>query len=173
MSKKFDVDPHALAEEMSLLLRAEKTKPTSVRMSFGQLIIHVLRGHNIRAEEWVRYKSEIGVILRKRPRKAAKKEQSLAFDPRRERTEGVYRGMKFQAHSFFLPPIVGGELVVEIFGEAELRFCLDAGGKIEYRGGKDVIFHKEPKQRFITLGTKIAKSRFNIGDDQQGELSLS
>lgn len=65
---KFDVDPHALAEEVSVLLKQEEKKPKAIRMSFKQLTACVYRGHNIRGEVWHEYNSAIGKILRARPR---------------------------------------------------------------------------------------------------------
>lgn len=64
-----DLDLHALADEVAILLTEERKKPYNKRKSFREITGLVYRSHNIRGELWGVYNSAIGKILASRPRK--------------------------------------------------------------------------------------------------------
>ncbi|MEK7118180.1 MAG: hypothetical protein AAB869_01075 [Patescibacteria group bacterium] len=172
---KFDVDPYALAEEISPLLKKERRRPKSIRQSFQQVSANVYRSHNIRGELWYAYNREIGTILNARPRKRAVAKQKAAvpqkpvFDLRSKKDEVVLRGVKYALHSFFMP---GGTLIVELIPGAELHFRV-VEGKVKGCGARNT-FDKTRKveKHLLAFGMKIAKVRFAEKDKRQGELDF-
>ncbi len=172
MVKKFDIDPHALAEELSLLLKKERARPKKNQRSFRELSSALYRSRDIRGELWGEYNSAIGKILAARPRTSSAKKTEApkkpVFDPRPKKAEVLFLGVKYATHSFFTPE---GTLVVEIPG-AELYFRI-AAGKVKGFGCRNTFDRSKKVAKVLqSVGMRVAKARFAEKESPQGELAL-
>jgi len=170
--KKFDVDPHALAEELSLLLKKERARPKKNQRSFRELSSALYRSRDIRGELWGEYNSAIGKILSARPRassgKKAEAPKKPAFDPQSKKAEVLFLGVKYATHSFFTPE---DTLVVEIPG-AELYFRV-VTNKVKSFGSRSTFDRSRKVEKVLqSVGMRVAKVRFAEKESRQKELDL-
>lgn len=173
MAKKFDVDPHALAEELSLLLKKERARPKKHQRSFREIAAALYRSRDIRGDLWGEYNSAIGKILAARPRKPSTKPARSepakpAFDMRAKTLEVLFLGQKYQTQSFFTPE---GTLVVDMPG-AELYYRVVLG-QVKHFGGRHTFDHGKKVSKVLkSVGLRVAKARFAEKATPQSELAL-
>lgn len=165
--EQFDVNPHALAEEIGALLKQEEKKPEAIRMSFRQVAAYIYRGHNINGEMWHKYNKAVGAILGSRPKKKAAKKIVTPVKKPAGHTEVavLFRDVKYKVRSSFDPG--GGLHLLVTPPDAKLHYRRVDGkirryGDQKEKAGKDIL----------ALGRKIARLRFAERDARQLGLDL-